>query len=135
MSGMSRAQLRKLIGLLVVLPPLSACHVVPPAPFVALGLIDAASVTVLGRDVADVAVSALSGRDCSVVRLDRGQSYCRPLEPPPERPEFCTRSLGRADCWSNPEALPGPVREIADGRWTLTEEQEQNRTRQWPGLW
>ncbi len=114
---------------------LASCHSIPPAPFVALAAIDLVTVSVLGRDVGDVVVSGVSGRDCSVVRLDRGQSYCRAIEPPPEPPEFCTRSLARVDCWRNPEVLNGPLRELADGPRVLTPEQEANRTRSWPGLW
>jgi hypothetical protein len=113
---------------------LAACHVVPAAPVAALAGIDAAAVAVLGRDVVDIAVSAGTGRDCSVVRLDRGQSYCRPIEAAPPRPTFCTRSLGVVDCWANPDALPGPVRGVADGPSALTQEQEARRTRRWPGL-
>ena len=40
------------------------------------------------------------------MRLDQGKSYCRPIEPPPEPPPYCTRSLGVADCWRDPASLP-----------------------------
>jgi hypothetical protein len=50
-------------------------------------------------------------------------------------PEFCTRSLGTADCWTNPDALNGqPVRGIADGPTVLTPAQEAWRTRRWPNF-
>ena len=66
---------------------------------------------------------------CSVSRLALGESYCAPLEPPPSPPQFCTRSLGTVDCWSNPEALNGPpARGVADGPRTLTPAQEIDRT-------
>ena len=120
------------ILLLLPLAWLAACGVVPPAPFVVLAVIDAAAVPVLGRDVSDAMISGLTGRDCSKVRLDQRKSYCRPVDPPPERPVFCTRSLGRADCWSNPDALSGRQHEIADGPRSLTPEQEAYRTRKWP---
>ena len=38
------------------------------------------------RTPADALYSLISGRDCSVVRLDQGKSYCRPVDPPPEPP-------------------------------------------------
>lgn len=97
------------------------------------GAAELASVPVLGRGLPDVAVSAATGKDCSVVRLDQGKSYCRPTDPPPPRPQFCTRSLGVVDCWANPEALNGPPpHQVADGPNTLTPAQEANRTRGWP---
>jgi hypothetical protein len=84
---------------------------------------DAASVMVLGRTVPDLAVSGVTGRDCSSVRLEQGHSYCRPTDPPLAPPPFCTRSLGGVQCWANHAEL------------TLTAEQEAARTRRWPGLW
>ena len=89
------------------------------------------SVAVIGRTPADALVSLVSGRDCSLVRLDRGQSYCRPEEAPPPAPPFCTRSIGRIDCW--PGAIPGR-RGVADGPATLTAAQDAHRTRRWPGF-
>lgn len=69
----------------------------------------------------------LTGVDCSLVRMQMGRPFCNTGEPPPERPPFCTRSLGVVDCWANPEALPGPPREVADGPRTLTPTQERLR--------
>ncbi|MEJ1979355.1 MAG: hypothetical protein WDN49_27915 [Acetobacteraceae bacterium] len=66
---------------------------------------EAVSVPVLGRGVVDVGASAITGKDCSVVRLDRGQTYCAPREHPPGAPPFCTQTLGTVQCWSNPEAF------------------------------
>ncbi len=114
---------------------LTGCHVVPATPVAVLAGIEASSVAVFGRGVIDLTVSGASGRDCSIVRLDRGQSYCRPTDPLPTPPEFCTRSLGRVDCWINPEALPGPVHGVADGPSRLTPAQEAYRLRRWPDLW
>lgn len=95
---------------------------------------NAASVVVFGRAIPDLVVSATSGRDCSVVRLDQGKSYCRPLEELPMPQPYCTRSLAVVDCWLNPEELPGPPPNVADGPRTLTPEQEANRTRSWSGF-
>jgi hypothetical protein len=93
------------------------------------------SVMVIGRTLPDALVSVVSGRDCSAVRLDQGQAYCRPEEPPPAPPPYCTRSIGRVDCWRAPPlALPLPAG-VADGRVWLTAEQEAHRRRGWPGLW
>jgi hypothetical protein len=93
------------------------------------------SVMVTGRTLPDAIVSPVSGRACSAVRLDPGQGYCRLAEPPPAPLPYCTRSIGRVDCWRAPPlALPLPAG-VADGRTVLTAEQEAHRTRRWPGLW
>ena len=115
-----------------LLPPLpllllAACD---PATLGAAAAVGAGSVVVIGRTPVDAAVSLASGRDCSVVRLDRGRGYCRPEEPPPH----CTRSLGRVDCWREPPLALPMQRGVADGPATLTAEQEAHRTRRW-GLW
>ena len=99
-----------------------------PVPVVAAGAADLTAVTVFHRDIVDLVVSSVSGRDCSIVRLDRGQSYCRPLDPPAEPPPYCTRTLGLAECWATPLMLPNPPRGLADGPWALTPEQEADRT-------
>jgi hypothetical protein len=116
---------------LTLLPMLAACDREASGAFAAA---NAASVFVFGRDIPDLAISAASGRDCSVVHFDQGKPYCRPQEPPPETPVYCTHSLGVVDCWVNPQALPGPPPEVADGPRTLTPAQDANRTHRWPDL-
>jgi hypothetical protein len=94
----------------------------------AIGIADGASVAVFGRGVIDIGVSAATGRDCSVVRLEQGQTYCTPTDPPmPER--FCTRSLGQPDCWADatPRNRPG----IGDTP-PPSPAQERFRTARWP---
>jgi hypothetical protein len=89
-------------------------------------------VAVIGRTPADALYSWWTGRDCSIVRLDRGQTYCRPTEAAPVAPAFCTRSLARVDCWESRAAAPGSSAPVADGATVLTPEQEANRVRSWP---
>ena len=93
------------------------------------------SIAIFHRSPLDMAVSAATGRDCSVVYLDKGERYCRPKDLPPEPPLFCSRSLGVPDCWADPAKLPNTPKEIADGPRALTPEQEADRTKWWPGLW
>lgn len=111
---------------------LCGCGASPEQLVSGLGGLGIGSIVVIGRSPFDAVYSAVTGRDCSVVRLDRGQTYCRPVEPPPKAPPFCTRSLGVVDCWKDPGSLPGHPRPVADGPDTLTPAQEENRTRTWP---
>lgn len=126
--------MRPRLKFLVLVPPLLLAGCGPEAPLVA-GAVSAASIPVFHRTPVDMAVSAASGRDCSVVNLDKGERYCQPKEKPPEEPLFCTRSLGVPDCWKDPSKVPNNPREIADGPRALTPEQEKERTTRWPGLW
>jgi len=101
----------------------------------ALTALDIGVVPVFGRTLPDLLVSGATGRDCSMVRVEQGKTYCRDPEPPPPPQPFCTRSLGTVDCWAGAAAQPEPVRSgLADGPTTLTPEQEAHRTRGWPGL-
>jgi hypothetical protein len=100
-------------------------------PTGALAAADLASVTVFGRGILDIGVSAVSGRDCSIVRLDRGQTYCAPRDGPPKPEPFCTRSLGVVDCWADPGLLPAAPREVADGPGP-TPDQLRYRAARWP---
>lgn len=109
----------------------SACTV-PPEPFAVAAPIEAASVMIFQRDVLDLIWSGLTGRDCSIVRLDQGQSYCRPIDPPPGPLPYCTRSIGRVDCWTSAAVLPDPPPGVADGPNKLTDVQESRRTKGWP---
>ncbi len=91
------------------------------------------AVPVFGRGTADLVYSAVSGRDCSMVRLEQGRTYCRPREGPPDPQPFCTRSLGTVDCWADPALPPGRPAPVADTP-APTAEQRARRTARWPDL-
>ena len=111
------------LTLLLLLAALGGC-----APVVG---VDIASVAVLGRGLGDVGVSAITGRDCSVVRLDSGKTYCAPRDDTPPRQPFCTRTLGVANCWADPYLVPQRQQELG---YTPppTEDQLRYRSVRWP---
>ena len=123
---------RSLIMLLFAGLPLCGCGM--PAELLATGSIAAVigTITAFGRSPADLVVSLVKGKDCSIVRMDEGKSYCKPTEPPPPQQPFCTRSLGAVNCWSDPAALQDEPTQVADGPMTLSPAQEENRTQRWP---
>lgn len=88
---------------------------------------------VFGRTSTDLLYSLISGRDCSIVRLEQGKHYCVPREGPPAPPLFCTRSLGVVDCWANPALLPDHPTPVADAP-ALTPAQNADRVARWPNL-
>jgi len=111
--------------------PLAGCDTASLAAGAAVNIV---SVTLVGRSMPDILISGLSGRDCSIVRVDRGLSYCGPAEEPPAPAPYCTPSLGRVDCWvTRPASIP-MQRGVVDGPVALTPAQEANRTAWWPGL-
>ena len=93
--------------------------------------VEAASVAVLGRDVVDIGVSAVTGRDCSVVRLDRRQPYCAARETLPGPPPFCTRTLANVQCWTDPEHFASAPHSVVDTP-ALTAEQVGQIQARWP---
>lgn len=95
------------------------------------GVTGCAEVPVFGRSVVDMGVSAATGRDCSIVRLDRGQTYCAPRDPSQRQQPYCTRSLGTVDCWADPGLVPAVGREVGDTP-PPTPEQLRYRAARWP---
>jgi hypothetical protein len=118
--------------LLLSLLPLAGCGMTDNLAATVGVAATVGSVAAIQRTPVDAVYSFWSGRDCSVVRLDQGKTYCRPVEPKPEPPPFCTRSLGAVDCWRNPDTVPGHPRGLADGPAVLTPAQEADRVRTWP---
>ena len=117
---------------LPILLLLAGCGL-PAEQAATLGIgIGVGSIAIIQRSPMDALYSVVSGRDCSIVRWDAGKSYCRPREPPPEPPPYCTRSLGLADCWRDPASLPDRPRKLGDGPRTLTPLQDADRTKGWP---
>lgn len=99
----------------------------------ALVAVEASSDMVFGRGVADIGVSAVTGRDCSAVRLDKGLPYCAPRGTLPGAPPFCTQTIGTVTCWKDPESFASPPRQLADSP-ALTPEQARLITARWPAF-
>ncbi len=112
--------------LLLLLAGLSGC-----AGWGVAAGVELASVTVIGRGVVDVGVSAVTGRDCSIVRLDRGQTYCAARDPAVRPQPFCTRTLAAVTCWEDPALLPALQQEVGDTP-PPTPDQVRYRAARWP---
>jgi hypothetical protein len=116
-------------GALCLLVLLGGCQAAPLTLLAVVGGTTAGSTAVVQRTPLDAVWSLVRGKDCSLVRVDQGKSYCRRPEPPPEAPPYCTRSLGVVDCWADPTGEPA---QVADGPSRLTPAQKANRTHTWP---
>jgi hypothetical protein len=125
---MARARLFLLLAFLLPVLVLAGCD----AASEGVAAVTVGSVAIIHRTPVDAVVSLVSGKDCSAVRLEQGKTYCRPTEPAPDMPPYCTRSLGVVDCWKDPGAMSDLPPEVADGPRALTPEQDADRTRRWP---
>ena len=117
---------------MLIFLPLSACGVASDLLATVFVGANVGSVATIQRTVPDAVYSLVTGRDCSLVRLDQGKTYCRATEPKPEPQVFCTRSLAAVNCWEDPASVPGRPVGVADGRTDLTSQQEADRVRKWP---
>ncbi len=102
-------KLRRLLPLCLLAPLLAGCLEAAAGPAAVIG---GTSVVLTGRTPIDHVASLVSGQDCSVVRLERRESWCAPYPGAPAPPVFCTRSLGSVDCWTTPPT--GAGRSVAD---------------------
>jgi hypothetical protein len=91
--------------------PLAGCML--EAALGPAAVVGATSLVLIGRTPVDVVASLATGQDCSAVNLERRHPYCLAHPAAPEPPQFCTRSIGRVDCWTVPPQ--GATRGVADG--------------------
>ena len=114
------------LAVLLLASPLGGC-----AGAAIYGGVEGASVAVFGRGLLDIGVSAITGRDCSVVRLDRRQTYCAAREQVAGDGPFCTKTLGAIQCWADPAQFAPLPRNVAD-RPPTTAEQARQIAARWP---
>jgi hypothetical protein len=123
MGAMRRAALLTLLAL----APGCAAVGAPGAPLLAIpAAVEAVSLRAFGRTTGDALVSLVTGEDCSIARIGRGEAYCG-QDPAPAPPPLCTRSLGAVDCWTVPPAALPAYRGVADGPAALSPAQENDR--------
>lgn len=88
--------------LLAVSISLSGC-------FAALG---AGTVVASKKTPIDHVVSLFTGKDCSIVRKNRGDTYCVEDEVAAPVSVYCYPTLGEATCYASPDPYPGGQRRL-----------------------
>ncbi len=68
-----------------------------------LAVADAAVVIGTDKTTADHVISLASGKDCSLVRVERGMTYCKEDELLPMPAVYCYRELGGVSCYDAPD--------------------------------
>lgn len=74
----------------------------------AFGIAEAGTVVGTGKTASDHVVSWLSGKDCSVVRVEQDKTYCvedEPNYPPPS--VYCYPTLAQVVCYEQPDPRRG----------------------------
>lgn len=70
--------------------------------------VEGASVVASDKTASDHVVSLFSGKDCSIVRTERGLSYCAEDEVFIEPRVFCYQTLGSVSCYDRPDPRRSP---------------------------
>lgn len=97
-------------ALLSVFLFLGACGAFPPYAAVE-------GITVMSTDktMADHAISLASGKNCSVIRKEAGQTYCEEDENPnPVSTLYCYRTLGKITCYKEANPHNGRQRKVGE---------------------
>ena len=89
---------------LLSLLALGGCSLATGAPGSVPSLAGVEAVTVIGTDktLGDHIVSFTTGKNCSTVRRQTGQTYCEEDEVVPPEEIYCYRTLGRVSCYRTP---------------------------------
>lgn len=75
--------------------------------------IGAGAIAATGKNPVDHLYSLVSGKDCSLVRKQRGLTYCVEDELVIETAVHCYPTLGEATCYRAADPYPGAQREMA----------------------
>ena len=70
------------------------------------GITQIQGVSVIGTDktIEDHILSFTSGKNCSVVRKEKGLTYCEEDEPKINQNIFCYKTLGSVTCYDRPDS-------------------------------
>ena len=84
------------------------------------GLAQVEFLTVMGTDktVVDHIVSLSSGKNCSYVRMEKGQYYCEEDEPKVQQNIYCYNTLGRVTCYTRPDPFDGRHQKVGQNNGT-----------------
>ena len=109
--------MRRFLPLIVLLPLLAACAAAAP-----LAVIESGPLIGTDKTLSDHAVSLASGKNCSTLRVNRGQYYCEEDEPQLNHSQlYCYKTLGGVACYDR-----------EDPRYERVNRNDQNRLERSP---
>ncbi len=71
-------------------------------------------------------VSWITGRNCSILRVEAGKSYCEPKEKFVQAEEHCYKTLGGIDCYTDEQNQYGE--EVGDTYIPTTKKEQRRKT-------
>ena len=83
------------------------------------GVAEGVSIISTEKSLSDHAVSIYSGKDCSTIRLERGDTYCVEDEVVPKLMVYCYRTLGKVTCYDRPDPHKGRHRRVGNNDHNL----------------
>lgn len=99
---------------------MAACLVVAAcAAAPTYAVLDGAVIIGTDKTIADHAISVASGKDCSLVRVERGKTYCKEDEVFPRPEVYCYRELGAVTCYDKPDQRRGDRGRLGDNDHNL----------------
>ncbi|MBM3565110.1 MAG: hypothetical protein FJX42_03235 [Alphaproteobacteria bacterium] len=88
---------------LFALAALSGCSAVP-----GFAQVEGVSTVVTEKPLSDHIVSFFSGKNCSVIRREKGQTYCEEDELKTTQAKvYCYKTLGAVNCYDRPDPFDG----------------------------
>ncbi len=103
---------------LVMLAAISGCSMIPT-----FAGAEGVSAVLTKKTVTDQIVSFTSGKNCSTVRVSRGQSYCAEdeINAPPK--VYCYRTLGSVSCYDRLDPYKGGQKAVGRDESNLVKKQ------------
>lgn len=96
--------MRKLLSFVVFFVVLGACDLLQP-----YAVVDGAVVMGTEKTMADHVISLASGKNCSLIRIEKGLTYCEEDELNPVPNLYCYRELAGVTCYKRPDPQHGGV--------------------------
>ena len=102
---------------IAVLLVVSACSAAPP-----WAILNGATVVGTEKTLEDHAVSLVTGKSCSTVRVEKGLPYCEEDEIIPRADIYCYRTLGEITCYDRPDPHQSGQRKVGDNEHNLVKQ-------------
>ena len=109
--------MRLISALFLLAFSLTSCALAPLV--VPIAAVEGLSLVTTEKAVEDHLFSAYSGKDCSAVRVNKGDTYCKEDEPNPTPAVHCYRTLGDITCYNQPDPQQGEGGGVASPQSTL----------------
>lgn len=77
-------------------------------------VVDGLAIIGTDKTLEDHVVSFSSGKNCSIVRTERGLTYCEEDQVVPVAPIFCYRTLGSVTCYDRPDPHRGRHQKVGE---------------------